>query len=227
MDEFGRVEVAIVEIERFEVEVLLVFDDVFKRDSIEGIGDDEAIFLVLFCLVFMVNSAVVAEGRRMGVVINDESFDYFSFCEEAVVEIHLCLVYSSEPLELSFFEEPIASRPLILENSSKPVYSKCIIFARMSWLVFIALDEADKVLTLIDGNIRNRVSILCTALMVLDYIVQKFIRLYENVHIYLLKDNLKLAAVCSTVAFLLRKRPNLGNLQHIGVLTFFDFALRG
>lgn len=63
----------------------------------------------------MADSAVMAEGCCMSVVINDESFDDFTVCKEAIIEIHLCLVHSSKALEFSFFEESIAGWPLILE----------------------------------------------------------------------------------------------------------------
>lgn len=73
----------------------------------------------------------MAERCCMGVVINDESFNYFTARKEAIIEIHLCFVHSSEALQFSVFEESIASWPLVLEDSPKPIDSQCFIFVRM------------------------------------------------------------------------------------------------
>lgn len=98
MYQFRWIEVTIVEIEWFQVEVFLVFNYIVQRDTVEGIGDDEAIFFVWLCFVFMVDSAMMAERCCMSVVINDKSFDDFTICKEAIIEIHLCLVDSSKTL---------------------------------------------------------------------------------------------------------------------------------
>jgi hypothetical protein len=43
------------------MEVLFVFDDILRGDCLEGIGDDKAVLLAPFCLVFRVNRAMMAK----------------------------------------------------------------------------------------------------------------------------------------------------------------------
>lgn len=73
MDQLGGVEVAIVEVEGFQVEVFLVFGEVLRGDGFEGVGDDEAMFLVGLGRVFGVDAGLVAEGGRIGEVVDDEA----------------------------------------------------------------------------------------------------------------------------------------------------------
>jgi hypothetical protein len=72
MDQLGGVEVAIIEVERFQVEVLLVFGQILRADGFEGVGDHEAMLLVGLCGVLWVDGGLVAEGGGVAEVVDDE-----------------------------------------------------------------------------------------------------------------------------------------------------------
>jgi hypothetical protein len=112
----GSIKVAIIECKGFEVKVLLVLGNIIDCNPLESIGDDEAIFRMLFRLILIVDAAVVSKRQAVRIVINDEAFEELPAREEAIVHRHLTLVHSSESLKLPLLEEPVGQWPVVPEN---------------------------------------------------------------------------------------------------------------
>ena len=119
IDNLGSIEVAIIEGERLEMKVLLVLSHVVQQDTLEGIGDDEAILGVIFRLVLIVDAAVVSKGQAIRVVVDHEALEELPSREEAIVHCHLGLVDSAKTLELPLLVKTIGKRPEVPEGNSE------------------------------------------------------------------------------------------------------------
>lgn len=119
IDNLGSIEVAIIEGERLEMKVLLVLSHVVQQDTLEGIGDDEAILGVAFRLVLIVDAAVVSKGQAIRVVVDHEALEELPSREEAIVDCHLGLVDSAKTLELPLLVKTIGERPEVPESNSE------------------------------------------------------------------------------------------------------------
>lgn len=119
IDNLGSIEVAVIEGERLEMKVLLVLSHVVQQDTLEAIGDDEAILRVAFRLVLVVDAAVVSKGQAIRVVVDHEALEELPSREEAIVDCHLGLVDSPKTLELPLLVKTIGKRPEVPEGNSE------------------------------------------------------------------------------------------------------------
>jgi hypothetical protein len=101
------------------MKVLLVLSHVVQQDTLEAIGDDEAILRVVFRLVLIVDAAVVSKGQAIRVVVDHEALEELPSREEAIVDCHLGLVDSAKTLELPLLVKTIGKRPEVPEGNSK------------------------------------------------------------------------------------------------------------
>ena len=101
------------------MKVLLVLSHVVQQDTLEGIGDDEAILRVVFRLVLIVDAAVVSKGQAIRVVVDHETLEELPSREEAIVDCHLGLVDSAKTLELPLLVKTIGKRPGVPKGNSE------------------------------------------------------------------------------------------------------------
>ncbi len=56
------------------METFFVLCEIFRGESIEGVGDDKAVFFMGLSGVLWVDGGLMAEGGAIGEVVKDEAF---------------------------------------------------------------------------------------------------------------------------------------------------------